>query len=61
MRRIHVVLRRKSNQKQRVVSDEIESIDEDLFADNNRSVASVFDNESEDPTDAEGFEFTHGF
>jgi FimV-like protein len=55
------VLRRKPNQKQRVVSDEIESIDEDLFADNNRSVASVFDNESEDPTDAEGFEFTDDF
>ena len=53
--------RRKPNQKQRVVSNEIESIDEDLFADNNRSVASVFDNESEDPTDAEGFEFTDDF
>ena len=53
--------RRKPNQKQRVVSNEIESIDEDLFADNNRPLGSVFDNESEDPTDVEGFEFTDDF
>ena len=53
--------RRKLNQKQRVVSNEIESIDEDLFADNNRPLGSVFDNESEDPTDVEGFEFTDDF
>lgn len=53
--------RRKPNQKQRVVSNEIERIDEDLFADNNRPLGSVFDNESEDPTDAEGFEFTDDF
>ena len=53
--------RRKPNQKQRVVSNEIESIDEDLLADNNRPLGSVFDNESEDPTDVEGFEFTDDF
>tara|TARA_B100001094_G_scaffold333192_1_gene409382 strand:+ start:1163 stop:2284 length:1122 start_codon:yes stop_codon:yes gene_type:complete len=53
--------RRKPNQKRRVVSNEIKSIDEDLFADNNRPLGSVFDNESEDPTDAEGFEFTDDF
>lgn len=53
--------RRKPNQKQRVVSNEIERIDEDLFADHNRPLGSVFDNESEDPTDAEGFEFTDDF
>ena len=55
------VLRRKPNQKQRVVSNEIESIDEYLIADNNITLGSVFDNESEDPADAEGFEFTDDF
>ena len=55
------VLRRKPEQKQRVVSNEIESIDEDFFADNNSPLGSTLDNQSEDPTDAEGFEFTDDF
>ena len=55
------VLRRKPEQKQRVVSNEIESIDEDFFADNNSPLGSALDNQSEDPTDAEGFEFTGDF
>ena len=52
---------RKPNQKQRVVSNEIESIDEYVISDNNITLGSVFDNESEDPADAEGFEFTDDF
>ena len=55
------IVRKKSSLQQRTDNDEIAGIDEDIFVGNNESIATVFDNDFENPTDTEGFEFTDDF
>tara|TARA_B100001063_G_scaffold9313_1_gene7318 strand:- start:364 stop:768 length:405 start_codon:yes stop_codon:yes gene_type:complete len=55
------ILRKKSSLQQRTDNGEIADIDEDIFVGKNESIATVFDNDFENPTDTEGFEFTDDF
>merc|ERR1711965_1064691 len=55
------ILRKKSSLQQRTDNHEIAGIDEDIFVGNNESIATVFDNDFENPTDTEWFEFTDDF